>query len=260
MSNFHSDEEILREVRRHYKEAQAHISNLNALGIFYYGSANYGLDCNSSDTDTKIITIPSIQDFYCNNAPLSFVYEIENNEHINFSDIRLFFSYFKKQNINFLEILFTKYNIINPDFLYEWELLVSNRENIAHYDTKTAIKATFGNMINSRKRIFTDQNNYCKHLSNIVRYDEFIMRYINGFSYEECLISENLSYLKDIRFNKLYSLEEAIELSDNYLKHSQTMIEEYSCNDDKNKQSVDELLASIQASVIEKSVRKELQC
>ena len=44
---------------------------------------------------------------------------MENNEHIDVKDIRLMFDNFKKQNINFLEILFTKFGIVNEKYLDE---------------------------------------------------------------------------------------------------------------------------------------------
>ena len=263
MCNFHSDEEILREVQRHHREAKLHRPDLQILGTFYYGSGNYGLDSETSDTDTKVITIPSIQDFYLNKTPTSYTYELNNGEHINYMDIRLYFNQFKKQNINFLEILFTKYNQLNILYLPEWNQIVQRREDISHYNPRGCVKAIYGNMLNARKRIDNDPLHCGKHLSNVIRYDEFISRYVDGISFENCLVSEYLSQLKELRKNSnghTFPLQSAKEMAEEYIQHSRKIVDEYWCDNSRLAAEVDELLEQIQISIIEQSVRRELQC
>lgn len=82
----------------------------------WQGSQNYNLDYEGSDIDTKAIMLPSFSDFVLNAKPLSTTHIMENNEHVDFKDIRLMFDCIKKQNVNFVEILFTPYSIINPEY------------------------------------------------------------------------------------------------------------------------------------------------
>ena len=67
-----------------------------------------------------------------------------DNVYINLKDIRLYINCFEKQNLNFLEILFTPYKIVNPQYADEWAKLVLNREDIAHMNPYRAVKAMKG--------------------------------------------------------------------------------------------------------------------
>ena len=78
------------------------------LGVFMVGSQNYELDIENSDIDTKAIVIPKINDIVLNKQPESRLIVLENSEHIEVKDIREMFKCLLKQNINFLEILFSK--------------------------------------------------------------------------------------------------------------------------------------------------------
>ena len=55
-----------------------------------------------------------------------------NNVYINLKDIRLYINCFEKQNLNFLEILFTKFKIVNPQYAKWWDVLVEHREEKRH--------------------------------------------------------------------------------------------------------------------------------
>lgn len=101
------------------------------VGIFLQGSQNYHLDYAGSDIDSKLIVLPSFDDFALNRQPYSYTHVMENEEHVDVKDIRLMFSCFRKQNINFLEILFTHFFIVNPVYERFWDIVVQNRERIA---------------------------------------------------------------------------------------------------------------------------------
>ena len=59
----------------------------------------------------------AIKDFVHSKQPVSYTHIMENNEHVDIKDIREMFDCFKKQNSNFLEILFTDYMIINDKYI-----------------------------------------------------------------------------------------------------------------------------------------------
>ena len=92
-------------------------ANLNYPETMIYlaaqGSMNYNLEYEESDMDTKAILVPTLDELVHNYKPISYTHVRKNEEHIDFKDIRLMFDCFRKQNINFIEILFTDYFWIN---------------------------------------------------------------------------------------------------------------------------------------------------
>lgn len=98
---------INAKVQQHYKEAC--LMGNEVFGVFLQGSQNYNLDVYSeqyqSDVDTKVIVLPSFDDFCRGKSPISTTCERANKEHIDLKDIRIMFETFKKQNVNFVEIL-----------------------------------------------------------------------------------------------------------------------------------------------------------
>lgn len=116
MANFHNDAWIMNRLEEHYEEAKTLIDESRIVGIFVQGSQNYGLDYEGSDIDTKLIVVPTFEDIAFNKKPISTTHVRENNEHIDLKDIRLYIETFRKQNLNFLEILLISVNI-NPQKL-----------------------------------------------------------------------------------------------------------------------------------------------
>jgi predicted nucleotidyltransferase len=188
------------------------------VGVFLQGSQNYELDYEDSDIDCKVITLPKFDDFVLNHQPTSTTHVLANDEHIDCKDIRLMFDCFKKQNINFVEILFTKYKIMNSKYSLLFQPLFDNNELIAHYNNYAAINCINGMCMEKYKAlehpyptIINKIEKYGydpKQLHHIIRLNEFIKRYINGEPYKDCLISKNKEYLIDVK-KGIYSLKEA---------------------------------------------------
>lgn len=114
IQNEQKRQKIMARMREHLVPVLEHCRG-GWVGLFLQGSQNYNLDYEGSDIDTKAIMLPSFSDFVLNAKPLSTTHIMENNEHVDFKDIRLMFDCIKKQNVNFVEILFTPYSIINRD-------------------------------------------------------------------------------------------------------------------------------------------------
>ena len=114
------DKDIMMRLKEHYRAAAAIVSEDRIVGIFLQGSQNYGMATEKSDVDTKCIIVPSSEDIIFNERPLSTTHILSNDEHIDFKDVRLIFNNFRKQNINYIEILFTKYFILNPRYKKFW--------------------------------------------------------------------------------------------------------------------------------------------
>ena len=115
---------VKKRLMEHLSEARQYFSEEQIVGIFLQGSQNYGLDLPGSDVDTKLIVVPSFKDICLNRKPVSTTHVLSNDEHIDWKDIRLYMETFRKQNLNFLEILFTDYYWINPMYEEQWMRLV----------------------------------------------------------------------------------------------------------------------------------------
>lgn len=118
------------------------------LFIALQGSQNYGLDIYTddykSDIDCMAIVLPSFEDFVANRQAVSTTYVLPNNEHINIKDIRLYFELIYKQNVQFLEILFTDYRIVNKKYRNEVNILLQNAELIASYNNLKLLNGISG--------------------------------------------------------------------------------------------------------------------
>lgn len=119
---------IFERVREHYDEALTHFTEDQVVGIFLQGSQNYGLDTPQSDVDTKLIVVPSFKDIAMNRKPVSTTHIRANDEHTDWKDIRLYIQTFRKQNLNFLEILYTDFAIVNPIYEKQWNRLILKQE------------------------------------------------------------------------------------------------------------------------------------
>ena len=94
------EEKIMKRMREHYEHALTLYEESRIVGLFLQGSQNYGLDYEGSDIDTKLIITPTIEDIIFNRKPVSTTHILENEEHLDAKDIRLYIGTFRKQNFN----------------------------------------------------------------------------------------------------------------------------------------------------------------
>ena len=206
--------EIMSRVEEHFQEVLPHFSSDQIVGIFLQGSQNYDLDIEGSDVDTKLVVLPSLEDIVFNRKAVSTTHIRKNDEHIDIKDIRFMMNQFRKQNINFLEILFTEYKMMNPLYKQQWNRLIDSREEIARYDMCRAIKAARGmaeQKFHALKHPYPSKIDVLKkygydpkQLHHIFRIAEFMRSFfIEGKSYEHSLIPRNKEYLKEVKQGKI---------------------------------------------------------
>ena len=268
--NFHSDEWIMNEVKKHCDESLNYFSKDNIVGIFYQGSGNYGLDYEDSDVDTKLIAVPSFKDIAMNKQPISTTHVRANDEHIDFKDIRLYMQTFRKQNLNFLEILFTPYYSLNDDYADEWMRLIEAREDIAHMNPYQAVKSMQGiakekyhameHHYPTRMHMIEKYGYDPKQLHHLLRVQEYLKRYVVGESYESCLQPRNHEYLVEVK-KGLHALDEARELAtasitdiDNVCKKFFEVVKKPEENTE-----IRELLDDVQYNIMKIAVGKEFK-
>ena len=181
------------------------------IGIFLYGSQNYETDTSASDIDSKVIVLPTFEDFCLrNNNLISQEVILDNGEHIDIKDIRIFRNNLYKQNINYIETLFTDYCIINPKYATIFnKYFIENREFIATLDRKKGILSMEHQAIHTLGQKEGDN----KKLYNGHRLIFFLENYVKNKSYLKCLKPDGNAHKKlmDIKngaYNFKHSKEE----------------------------------------------------
>lgn len=241
----------------------------NVLGVFLQGSQNYGLDYEGSDIDTKAIIIPSFEDFVLNKKPVSTTLILPTDEHIDIKDIRLMHECFRKQNINFIEILFTKYKYLNPVYEELYEPMFFHREKIAHYNNYAAINCIAGMVFEKRKALCHPYPTIAdkiekygfdpKQLHHILRCQEFMLRYMLDEPYENCLIPRNKDILIEIKSNCPYNVEQAVTIADKIVEAVKIYKQDYmDTHDVVIDKEVDEIMNNVLLNVLKKAFLIEI--
>ena len=260
--------ETRNRLLEHYQEALEYFPEKNILGLFLQGSQNYKLDTPASDVDTKLIVVPTLREIAMNSKPVSTTHIRANEEHIDFKDVRLYIDTFRKQNLNFLEILFTNYFVVNPTYTKEWNRLLEYREEISHYNPFRAMKTMKGIAMEkyhamehpypSKLDILAKYGYDGKQLHHLIRVKEFLERYLAGESFKDCLISKQPEYLKAVKLHTYYTLEEAREVANNTMSHIEEICDK-AILEDKCNPFIEELFNDVRYEIIKTAIQEELK-
>jgi predicted nucleotidyltransferase len=260
------NEKIMNRLQENYNTVVN--KGYEIVGIFLQGSQNYELDYEDSDIDCKAILLPKFNDFVLNGKMVSTTSILENDEHIDLKDIRLMFDCFKKQNINFVEILFTKYKILNPKYEEFFKPMLDNNELIARYNNYASVNCISGMSMEKYKALehpypatmdkIEKFGHDPKQLHHIIRLNEFIKRYINDEKYSDCLISKQKDYLIDVK-KGIHNLTEAREIAKSLCEETKQIKDEYMNNNKLSiNKEVEELLNQVLLDIIKFSFKSEL--
>lgn len=269
--NYHSDGWVMDRLQEHYQEALTIFPKDKILSIHVQGSQNYNLDYIGSDIDTKCIVLPTLEDICLNKQATSYTHVRANNEHIDFKDLRVITGDFKKQNINFLEILFTRYKIINPDYAHLFQPMLDNAEAIARYDNYRFIRATAGMSMEKLKALTLDRPSQhdeivkydwsTKQLHHLMRLNTFIKRWVNDEAFEDCLIDPRSEYLTMIKQDghSMFTLDEAKFLAKKYDAETNAIKEEYiATHEHIINEDVSNMINNVVVDIIRESLKKEI--
>ena len=230
------------------------------------GSQNYGLSDEYSDVDTKTLVIPTFKELIFNKNRVSTTLEVAPTiEHADVKDMREMFNCFRKQNINFIEILFTPYVSVNPMFQEEYNALYNSRERIARYNPYQGLRAMIGHLMekyhafdhpypNSLAKI--EKFGYDpKQLHHMLRIQEFMIRFlVNEETYENCLKSNNAECLIAVKRGSI-PLDEAREIREGVKTWADEFLVEWRAKliDCPPDESVDKLLDDVIYSCFRKA-------
>ena len=262
---------IFQRLQEHYDESLQYFPEEQIVGVFLQGSQNYGLDYEGSDVDTKLIVVPSFKDVCLNKKPVSTTHVRANDEHTDWKDVRLYMETFRKQNLNFLEILFTDFYIVNPMYAEQWQRLVTKREEIARMNVHRAVKSMKGIAMEKyhamehrypAKIDIIEKYGYDgKQVSHLIRVYDYLRRYIEGESYKDCLIpsKELRKLIMDYKMLSVFDLEHARVEAKQYLDMVEELADEFcSKHTDCEEVWIRELLEDVSYNIMRISVEKEL--
>ena len=272
------EEKIMQRVQEHYDYLQS--LGYEVVCVCLQGSQNYGLDEYSdeyiSDIDTKAIVLPPLDDFIAAAPPVSTVVIMDNNEHAEVKDIRIMFDMFKKANISYIELLFTEFKIINPEWAEFIEPLFANRELISKSNRNQFLRCIAGMAMEKRKALCHPYPNLIekiekygydgKQLHHCVRLYNFIERFVNGESLDTCYkvkapmhnILMNYKKQKDAYGNEL-SQEKAIEICDYYVAEIGKIKDAALAKEEVLDKDAEKLLFRILLKIIKAKMIKDLE-
>ena len=267
-----SDDRIFERLKSDYKMLED--MGKTVVGVFLQGSQNYSLSYDGSDIDTKAIVLPTFEDFVMLKKPVSTTHILPSTEHVDEKDIRVMFETIKKQNINFVEILFTDYYYINPDFEETFRPILVDNELIARYNKLTSVKCMIGMAMEKRKALehpypsiiekiekFGADNKQTHH---VLRMLDFMKKYIEGKPYRQCLIPDNKEYLIDIKRNiengEVIKVERARELCDNALEEIKRLGNDYisTLNEPFINERASQLIKDVTVSILREHFKQEI--
>ena len=245
--------------------------------ICVQGSQNYGMDDEESDLDSKVLLLPSLEDLVLNRAAISHTLEMpDNQEHVDCKDARDYFKIFRKSNINFVEILFTDYWIVNNRYSDLWLGLRRRNEELARINPYAAVSCMKGmasekyhalcHNYPSRMHMIEKYGYDPKQLSHLARINYFIKHYVAGDAYEHCIYPQDpmiRNMLIKIKRGEMHKsvehatawaeslMNEIIEVADNYRNTPGV--------ENKNNPKLDKFLNDILYKLIERNLKRELK-
>jgi hypothetical protein len=228
-----------RHLRTHWKELKKR--GYKVIALMLQGSQNYNLHEYSldycSDIDSKAIVVPTFRDFLNNVPPVSETVKFENGEQCDVKDIRVMFEQFRKQNLSYLELLYTKYRIVDWRYKKLLKPLWEERDAIAAINRLQLAKATAGTVMEKRKALChpyptlmekIEKYGYDgKQLSHAVRLYYLMSNWEKGMPLEECFVPNEKQREELMNFKKQLDIcgnpldkEIAIEFCDEMVKRT----------------------------------------
>lgn len=142
--SYKTDNEIMNRLYDHLEFALNKYPDKDWFVIALQGSQNYGVADENSDIDSKLLILPNMKDLVLDKAAVSHTVVLPNDEHCDVKDTRNYFHIFRKSNINFVEILFTDYWIVNPKYQDLWLELRARNEELARINPYAAVSCMKG--------------------------------------------------------------------------------------------------------------------
>ena len=272
------DMKIVERVIEHFKYLES--LGYEVVCTCLQGSQNYGLDEYSdeyvSDVDTKSIILPTLKDFIMASPPVSKVEIMDNDEHAEVKDIRVMFDMFKKMNLSYIELLYSKYVYVNPKWIdYVYNLFLY-RDEIASYNRNQFLRCIAGMAMEKQKALCHPYPNLLKkiekygydgkQLSHAYRLVDFIKKYTDGLGLSACYEVQEpgrtimMNYKKQLDADgSPLSKEKAIELCDSFVKTIAAIKESNLQAQEPIRLDSAAILDDIKYEILREQMRRELE-
>lgn len=269
--------DIMKRVEEHYKYLES--LGYEVVCTCLQGSQNYGLDEYTedycSDIDTKSIVLPRLEGFIRALPPVSTVEVMYNDEHAEVKDIRIMFEMFRKMNISYIELLYSKYVYINPKWKEFILPLFQSRDVIASFNRNQFIKCIYGMALEKQKALChpypatmdkIEKFGYDgKQLSHCRRLLNFLSRYLDGEPIASCyevhepaktILMNNKKQLD--AHGEVLSLASAQSQCDAYVAAITVLKNDAITEFDQLEYKAVEILEDIKYEILKEQMRREL--
>ena len=269
--------DIMKRVEEHYRYLES--LGYEVVCTCLQGSQNYGLDEYTgdycSDIDTKSIVLPRLEGFIRALPPVSTVEVMYNDEHAEVKDIRIMFEMFRKMNISYIELLYSKYVYINPKWKEFILPLFQSRDVIASFNRNQFIKCIYGMALEKQKALChpypatmdkIEKFGYDgKQLSHCRRLLNFLSRYLDGEPIASCyevhepaktILMNNKKQLD--AHGEVLSLASAKSQCDAYVAAITVLKNDAVTEFDELEYKAVEILEDIKFEILKEQMRREL--
>lgn len=186
----------------------------NVIYIGLYGSQNYNLDDEYSDTDCKAIVLPTLHDIIFRN-PTSKVIECENGA-IDVKDLVTFYDVIRKGNFSYIEAIDTEYSIGDKYIKDLFKQIRPNLKSIlgAMHEKRKALTHEYPSKVEEFKKWGYDP----KQFHHILRLSDLLHVNLrkNDNDYYSYLVYEDEDVLVGIKRNAYNFSKEHVEYESNH--------------------------------------------
>lgn len=192
------------------------------FGVFLFGSQNYGLNHKGSDIDAYAIYFSAPSE----KAEQITYFRVQGNGNIYPISVNTFLLGLKLQEKKTLEIIFTPFYYVAPQYQKLYQKVKGKRNEIAkarpHENLKRLLAYSQNELENARKY----RTDSMKRVANVKRVLYLAEKYVEGQTYEQCLTptraeSEELLFIKT-KFN--WSVDKQISVMEQTVSHLEYLI------------------------------------
>lgn len=229
--------EIKNEVYFHAGEVIQRYGESRFMFCGLYGSQNYGLDTPTSDVDTKAIILPTLKELL-HYKKVSYCFDVRPGEEgqCDVKHIQLMFDNFLKQNINFLELLYTPFFTVNENYKDIWIKVVEVREFLTGCNVRKMIHAAVGmgnqkmaameKPFESKLPLIEKYGYDPKQLASLLRLDYFCRNYLQTNDFDSAIhpVDETRNTILTVK-SEPPTLETARKMATSAMKHLKNAVE-----------------------------------
>lgn len=262
---------VMKEMNLRWAFLKGHC-DCTIMAMIHQGSFNHGLEIMNeeylSDIDVKVIAIPSLENLLNGNKGRIYQkLEYVDGSFIEIRDVRDVFDLFKKQNIQYLELLFSNYYLVNSSYKNYFNELRQISGEISTINEAKLVNCHLGMAKEKRhalEKVYPatqekiEKYGYDgKQLHHIARLYFTLEKYLeNGKNYGIALhVTENKGLLDVFKLNKV-SLDSAIVYADMFIDKLEKLVKEYEPSA-PNDYGID-FLNNLEKKIITTNIKKEI--